>query len=67
MLHTKVQEDSANRFQRRRFLQDFFHIWAWPPSWSYVQDHLYNFSFPDPWRRHMKFGFDWLSGFKVDV
>ena len=31
----------ANRFQRRRFLKDFFNIWAWPPSWLYDQDHLY--------------------------
>ena len=29
-----------------RFFKDFYHIWAWRPSWSYDQDHLYKLWFP---------------------
>ena len=31
-----------------RFLKGFYHIWAWPPSWSCVQDHLNKLLFPNP-------------------
>ena len=36
MLHTKFR---GNRF-RRRFLKGFYHIWAWPPSWSCDKHHI---------------------------
>ena len=39
-----------------------FHIWAWRPSWSCDLDHLYKL-FPFPRMFHMKFCFDWSSGF----
>ena len=34
-------------------------IWAWRPSWSCDLDHLYKLLC-----LHMKFGFDWPSGFR---
>ena len=33
-------------FQRRRFLNFFYHIWAWWPSWSCDLDHSYKYMFP---------------------
>ena len=29
----QVSWKSVHRFQRRRFLKGFYHIWAWRPSW----------------------------------
>ena len=63
MLHTKLQGhwpfSSGEDFSR------VFTIWAWPPPWSCDPDpaNKTNFRSPDPWRLHMKFGFDWPSGF----
>ena len=52
MLHTKFLWKSVHRFQRRRFLKGFYHIWAWQPSWSCDQACYVNkFSFPCTWRR----------------
>ena len=30
----QVSWKSVHRFQRRRFLKGFYHIWAWQPAWS---------------------------------
>ena len=32
----------------KNIFKGFYHIWAWRPSWSYDQDHLYKLSFPLP-------------------
>ena len=47
-LHIKFGFWSARRFQRRRFLKGFYHIWAWQPSWSSDQDAVNKLSFPLP-------------------
>ena len=44
----QVPRSSAFWFWKRRFLKDFYHIWAWRPSWSCDQDHLKKISFPRP-------------------
>ena len=36
--------------------------WARRPSWSCDLDHLYK----HPGMLHMKFGFDWLNGFREE-
>ena len=77
MLHTKFRgnrpagsgEEDFLRFLRTRFMgmlrTRYVHvIWAWRPSWSCDLDHLYKLSFPFPRRHHIKFGFDWPSGFR---
>ena len=61
MLHVRFQDhmtsDSGTDFK------GFYHIWARPPSWSCGLDHLYQLSFTLPKELHMKFGFDWPSGY----
>ena len=49
---------SVHRFQRRRFLKGFYHIWAWWPSWSCDQHHVHVFSFPFTWKHTYKI---WLK------
>ena len=44
----QVPRSSAFWFWRRRFLKGFYHIWAWPPSWSCDQDRLNKLSFLRP-------------------
>ena len=44
--------------------EDFYHIWAWQPFWSCDLDHLYKLWFPLLKEAHIKFGFDWPSGFR---
>ena len=47
----QVQWKSVHHFWKRRFVKDFYHKWAWRPSWSC-----------DPeCREHIKIGFDWQS------
>ena len=31
-----------------KIFESFYPIWAWPPSWSCDQGHLYKHSFPLP-------------------
>ena len=50
MLDTKFP---GNR--KRRFLKDFYYIWAWQPSWSCDPDAANKLSFPYPRRLHIKF------------
>ena len=61
----QVPRSPAFWFWRRRFLKGFYHIWAWRPSWSCDQDHL-NKLFCSPILKslHMKFEFNWPSGFR---
>ena len=63
MLHTKFQDHRTSGSGEEEF-KGFYHIWAWRPSWSCDQDHLYKNGSPFPWRLHIKFGFDWPSGFR---
>ena len=39
MLHTKFRENRPAGSGEEDF-EDFYHIWAWPPSWSCDQDHV---------------------------
>ena len=31
-----------------KIFKDFYHIWAWRPSWSTYRDHFSNLTFPQP-------------------
>ena len=46
MIHAKIQNNrtsgSGDDFK------GFYHLWAWPPSWSCDLDHLYKISFSLP-------------------
>ena len=44
----QVSCKSAQWFRRRRFLKDFYHIWAWWPSWSCDLDPICKLSFTHP-------------------
>ena len=44
----QVSWKSAQRFQRRRFLKGFHHIWAWRASWSCDLDPANKLPFPHP-------------------
>ena len=61
MLHTKFRENrpagSGEDFE------GFYHIRAWWLSLSCDPDAANKLSFPLPRRLHIKFGFDWPSGF----
>ena len=65
MLHTKAQGHwpfGSEDFRR------VFTIYGHGGHLDHVsQIAQTNFRFPDPWRCHMKFGFDWPSGFGVDL
>ena len=60
MLHAKFQDHKT--VLEEKIFKGFEHIWAWRPLWSCDLDHLYIFSH-FPRRLHIKFGFDWPSGF----
>ena len=62
MLHAKFQ-DIGLPVLEKKILEVFF-PYIWPSrSRSYNRDHSYKLSFSLPRRLHMKFGFDWPSGF----
>ena len=62
MQHTKFRE-SACRFWRRRFFK-VFTIYGRGGHLGHVTWTIYtNFRSPFPRRLHIKFGFDWPSGF----
>ena len=42
MLHAKFQDNRTSGSGN----EDFYHIWAWRPSWSSALYHLYKLSFP---------------------
>ena len=63
MLHAKFQDHRTYDSGEEDF-KGFYNICAWRPSWSCDLDHLYNFRSPFPRRLHIKFGFDWPSGFR---
>ena len=66
MLHDKFIIHVGLSVLEKKIFKDFYHIWAWRPSWScdVMHDHIYiNFGSPFPRRLHIKYGFDWPSGF----
>ena len=54
MLHTKFRGNRPAGSGEG----DFYHIWAWQPSWSCDQHHVIRFSFLVPESFHKKFGSD---------
>ena len=46
MLHTNAQGHWPFGSGEEDFLKDFYHIWAWWPSWSCDPDALNKLSFP---------------------
>ena len=66
MLHTKFRENRPGGSGEEDFV-GFYHIWAWQPSWSCDPDAV-NIISPPPYPRrlHIKFGFDWQSGFREE-
>ena len=48
MLHAKFQDYRASGSGEEVFFKDFYHIWAWRPSWSGDLYHLYKLFFPLP-------------------
>ena len=64
MLHTKSQVNQPSGSGEEDFLKDFYHIWAWWPSWSCDQDHLNKIRSRVLRSLHMKFEFSWPSGFR---
>ena len=79
MLHTKFRENRPGprcyipSFVKiglpvlEKIFEGFYHIRAWRPSWSCDPDAANKLSFPLPRRLHIKFGFDWPSGFGDDI
>ena len=63
MLHAKFQDHRTSGSGEEDFLR-FYHIWAWRQSWSCDLTIYINFRSPFPRRLHIKFGFDWPSGFR---
>ena len=48
MLHTNFQGHRPFGPREDVFFLCFYHIWAWPPSWSCDLDRLIKLSFPHP-------------------
>ena len=42
----------------------FYHIWAWRPTWSGVENHLNKLLSPTLSSLHFKFEFNWPSDFR---
>ena len=66
MLHTKFRENWPTGSREEDFLNVFYHIWAWRPSWSCDLDFTIKLSFPCPWMLHINFQFDWPCGFRKE-
>ena len=65
MLHAKFQDQSTSGSGEEDF-ESVYYIWAWRPSWSVTWTIYINFRSPFPRRLSIKFGYDWLSGFRGD-
>ena len=62
----KVSRSSAFWFRRRRFSKVFI-IYGHGEHLCHVTWNVWiKFLFPYPWRFHMKFGFNWPSGFREE-
>ena len=67
MLHAKFQDHRTSGFWRRRFLNVFTIYWHGGHLGHVTWTIYINFGSPFPRRLHIKFGFDWLSGFGEDL
>ena len=63
MLHTKNVEIGPP-VPEKKIVCGLYHIWSCRPSWSCDLDHLIKLLVPFLSVLHMKFGFDWPSGFR---
>ena len=51
-------EETGRPVLEKNIVKDFYHIWAWRPSWSCDLDKIYtNFGSPSLRKPHIKFGF----------
>ena len=67
MLHTKFQNHRPSGSEEEDFL-NVFAIYSHGVHLGHVTLTIYiNFHSPFPRMLHMKFGFDWHSGFREDV
>ena len=46
---------------REEDFQEFYHTWAWRPSWSCNLDLLYKLSLPLPIEAAHEIGYDWQA------
>ena len=65
MLHTKFRGNFPNGSEDEDFLRVLPYM-GWLPSRLCDQEAANKFSFPHPWRLHIKFGFDWPSCFEEE-
>ena len=66
MLHAKFQDHRTSGSGEEDFLK-VFTIYGHGGHLGHVTWTIYiNFRSPSPRRRHIKFGFDWPSGFSVE-
>ena len=63
MLHTKAQGHQSFGSGEDDFLRNFTIYGRGGRLGHVIQMPRTNFRSPDPWRLHMKFGFNWPSGF----
>ena len=67
MLHTKFCENRPTGSREKDFLRVFFTIYGRGGHLGHVtQMPRTNFRSPYPRRLHIKFGFDWPSGFEIE-
>ena len=65
MLHTKSRGHRPTGSGGADFLKGFYNLWVWRPSESGDQDHLNKLRSRVLRSHHMKFEFNWPSGFRV--
>ena len=63
MIHAKFQDNRTSGFGEE-FLRSFTYKGIMRPFWSCDLDNYENFHSPFPMRLHIKFMFDWPSGFR---
>ena len=63
MLHAKFQDHRTSGSGEEDFLR-FYHIWRGDHLGHVTWTIYINFRSPFPRRLHIKFGFDWPSGFR---
>ena len=63
MLHTKFCENRSAGSGEEDFLKGFYHIWAGCHLGHVTYMPRTKYRSPYPRRLHIKFGFDWHSGF----
>ena len=61
MVYTKIQPQSFLSYK-----EEFYHIWAWQPSYSMVRNQLTKLSASLDRRPHVKFGENYSRGFRED-